>query len=103
MLTTSTSTLYGRTPAGFAAIAERAALVRTWGDCAGYLAVAAGRAEAMIDTLVNPWDIAPMAVIIPEAGGLLTTWSGDEGAGGDAVASNGVVHQELLATLALQG
>ncbi|MEQ8841533.1 MAG: inositol monophosphatase family protein [Acidimicrobiales bacterium] len=74
---------------------------RTWGDAYGYALVATGRAEAMIDPLANPWDVAPMAVIVPEAGGRYSTFDGDDGADawrtGSGVATNGLVHDELLA------
>lgn len=62
---------------------------RTWGDCYGYVLVATGRAEAMADDIVNPWDTAPLMPIIREAGGVLTDWSGAHTAfGGDAIATN---------------
>jgi fructose-1,6-bisphosphatase/inositol monophosphatase family enzyme len=73
---------------------------RTWGDAYGYALVATGRAEAMIDPLANPWDVAPMAVIIPEAGGRYTTFDGtddpDAWKTGSGVGTNGAVHDELL-------
>ncbi|MXY88055.1 MAG: histidinol-phosphatase, partial [Dehalococcoidia bacterium] len=59
VLTTSSASLLQRSPEGFARLAREAKLLRSWGDCYGYLAVIAGRAEAMIDPRVNPWDIAP--------------------------------------------
>lgn len=99
VLTTSSASLQLRTPAGFAELAREAGLVRSWGDCYGYLSVVAGRAEAMIDDVVNPWDIAPFAVLMEEAGGRLTTWDGVEGAGEDAVATNGHIHEALLKVL----
>lgn len=99
-LTTSAASLWRRTPEGFARLAREAGLLRSWGDCYGYLAVATGRAEAMIDPIVNPWDVAPMPVLLEEAGGRLTTWAGADGAGGDAVATNGRIHGALLEALA---
>lgn len=99
VLTTSSASLHRRSPEGFARLAEEAGLLRSWGDCYGYLAVVAGRAEAMIDPVVNPWDIAPFAVLLEEAGGRLTTWAGVDGAGEDAVATNGRVHDDLLDVL----
>jgi len=81
-------------------VLESPAVLRTWGDAYGYALVATGRAEAMVDPLANPWDVAPIAVIIPEAGG---TFSGFDGAmgtdawrGGSGVATNGAVHADLL-------
>ena len=48
-------------------------VLRTWGDAYGYSLVATGRADAMVDAAgVNLWDVAPMQVIIPEAGGMVS-------------------------------
>ncbi len=99
VLTTGPGSLQRRSPNGFARLVGEAGLLRSWGDCYGYLAVVAGRAEAMIDPVVNPWDIAPFGVIVEEAGGRLTTWSGKSGAGEDAVATNGLIHGALLEVL----
>jgi histidinol phosphatase-like enzyme (inositol monophosphatase family) len=57
-------------------LAARSAVCRTWGDCYGYLLVATGRAEVMVDDIVSPWDAAAFAPIIAEAGGELTDWDG---------------------------
>ena len=103
VLTTSSVSLHRRSPQGFARLGNEARLLRSWGDCYGYLAVVAGRAEAMIDPVVNPWDIAPFAVLLEEAGGRLTTWAGVDGAGEDAVATNGRIHEALLDVLAGAG
>ncbi|MEO0492852.1 MAG: inositol monophosphatase family protein [Actinomycetota bacterium] len=74
---------------------------RTWGDAYGYALVATGRAEAMIDPLANPWDVAPMAVIIPEAGGRFSNYDGveepDSWNRSSGVATNGAIHDELIA------
>ncbi len=73
---------------------------RTWGDAYGYALVATGRAEAMIDPLANPWDIAPMAVIIPEAGGRFSNFDGverpDSWNRNSGVATNGLIHDDLI-------
>jgi histidinol phosphatase-like enzyme (inositol monophosphatase family) len=71
---------------------------RTWGDCYGYVLVATGRAEVMIDSAMNPWDCAPMLPILEEAGGRFTDWNGEATIWGkDAVATNGRLHAEALA------
>ena len=65
---------------------------RTWGDCYGYLLVATGRAEVMVDDVVNVWDAAAMKPIIEEAGGVFTSWRGESTAfGGDVIATNAAV------------
>lgn len=71
------------------ALASRVGVARTWGDCYGYLLVATGRAEIMIDEIVNQWDTAALHPIITEAGGRFTSWAGaDTAFGGDAIATN---------------
>ena len=71
-------------------------LLRTWGDCYGYLQVACGRADAMLDPVMNRWDAAALFPILREAGGSITTWSGEPVVGDSVAASNGVLHAELL-------
>jgi histidinol phosphatase-like enzyme (inositol monophosphatase family) len=74
--------------------------LRTWGDGYGYALVATGRADAMVDPDVELYDVAAMPVILAEAGGRFTTIDGREDAGGGSgVATNGRVHDELLALL----
>lgn len=76
----------------WAALGERVAVSRTWGDCYGYVQVATGRAELMVDDRLSPWDAAALIPIIREAGGVYTDWrGGDKVAGGDGVASNAVL------------
>lgn len=79
-------------------ILDARATFRTWGDGYGYVLVATGRVEAMVDAPgLSLWDVAPMNVIIPEAGGRITSWSGAPlPAGGSTLASNGLVHDDLL-------
>ena len=76
------------------------AAMRTWGDGYGYALVATGRIDAMIDPEVALWDVAPMPVILAEAGGRFSALDGSPGAdGGDGMATNGILHDELLALL----
>jgi len=71
------------------ALAEQAEVARTWGDCYGYLLVATGRAEVMLDDVVAPWDSAALYPIITEAGGVFTDWLGNPTPfGGDVIATN---------------
>lgn len=71
------------------ALADSAGIARSWGDCFGYLLVATGRAEVMVDPIINPWDAACFLPIIEEAGGVFTSLSGERTAfGGHAIATN---------------
>jgi len=60
----------------FDALAGRARLVRTWGDCYGYLLLACGWADVSVDPVMNPWDIAALVPVIRGAGGIITDWQG---------------------------
>lgn len=81
-------------------LAKSARLLRGWGDAYGYALVATGRAEAMIDPIISPWDIAPMLPIMEEAGGRFSDWLGTRGGRvKNAVASNGRLHDDILAIL----
>jgi histidinol-phosphatase len=74
---------------GWKALTESAAVVRTWGDCYGYLLVATGRAEVMVDPMLGAWDAACFLPILSEAGGSFTDWLGRTTAfGGSAIATN---------------
>ncbi|MCI0492780.1 MAG: histidinol-phosphatase [Planctomycetes bacterium] len=77
---------------------ERASqLTRTWGDGYGYLMVATGRAEVMIDPKINVWDGAALLPVIEEAGGRFTDWQGRPSVySGDSIGSNGLVADEVL-------
>ena len=74
--------------------------LRTWGDGYGYAMIATGRADVMVDPEVALYDVAPMPVILHEAGGAFTSLDGRPGAdGGSGVATNGRLHAEVLALL----
>lgn len=75
-------------------------VLRTWGDGYGYALVATGRIDAMVDPEVAVWDVAPMPVILSEAGGRFTDWDGTDAIDrGTGLATNGVLHDEVRALL----
>jgi histidinol-phosphatase len=81
-------------------LVEASAQSRTWGDCYGYLLVATGRAEVMVDGVMAPWDSAALKPIIEEAGGVFTDWKGKRSAfGGDTIASNAALSAQVRAML----
>lgn len=64
-------------------------------------AVAAGRLGAFCERSLEAWDSAAGALIVEEAGGVVSRFDGQpHGGAGDLVASNGHLHDELLAVLA---
>jgi myo-inositol-1(or 4)-monophosphatase len=62
--------------AAFERLAKSARLCRTWGDAYGYLLLATGWADVVVDPIMNPWDIAALVPVIRGAGGVITDWSG---------------------------
>jgi myo-inositol-1(or 4)-monophosphatase len=85
---------------GFERLFRQTRLFRTWGDCYGYLLVASGGADIMLDPIMNPWDILPLIPIIRGANGVATTWSGTDAAKGDScVAANKTLHPQVLEIL----
>ncbi|TMG29558.1 MAG: histidinol-phosphatase [Chloroflexi bacterium] len=82
---------------GFDAVVDRAWRDRGFGDFWGYMLVAEGAGEAMIEPELYSWDLAAPLIIVEEAGGRLTDFSGRRTyAGGNAVASNGPLHDLIL-------
>lgn len=74
--------------------------LRTWGDGFGYAMVATGRIDAMVDPEAALWDLAPMPIVLAEAGGRFSAWDGSpDPRSGSGVATNGEGHDELLALL----
>jgi histidinol-phosphatase len=70
---------------------------RGFGDCFGYTFVAEGAAEAMLDPVVKPWDVAALKIIIEEAGGSFTDFEGNTTIyGNTAVAANPYIHDMIL-------
>ena len=80
---------------------DSARTMRTWGDCYGYLLVATGRADIMVDDVISDWDGAAFMPIITEAGGTFTDWRGRATPfGGDAIVTNaklGTIVRDILA------
>jgi histidinol-phosphatase len=70
---------------------------RTWGDCYGYVLLATGRADVMVDPVMNIWDCAALLPIVEEAGGTFTDWHGNRTiTGGNAIATNGLLFDEVM-------
>lgn len=102
LLVTSQSDNFARRNAmnAYHELESEAYVTRTWGDGYGYLLVATGRAEVMVDPIVNPWDVAAVAPVIEEAGGKFTSWAGRfDIRAGHCFGSNGLVHEHVLSRL----
>ncbi len=63
---------------GFDDLLGKVKLFRTWGDGFGYLLLASGRADIMVDAQMAPWDILPVIPVVRGAGATITTFKGDD-------------------------
>lgn len=92
-------TKHGR-EAAFLEFVRRTDRQRGYGDFYGFMLVAQGSAEVMIDHGVHAWDVAAVIPVLEEAGGKLTNWAGTVTMHSpDVVATNGVLHAESLRIL----
>jgi histidinol-phosphatase len=77
---------------------------RAYGDFYGYMLVAEGAVDIMVEPELSLWDLAALVPIVAEAGGTFTDLDGRPGpAGGSAVATNGKLHADLLERLTTPG
>ena len=86
---------------GFSRLAAASRFTRTWGDGYGYMLVATGRADVMIDPVLAPWDLLPLIAVMRGAGAKITNLDGSEViGGGGAVAAYPGLHPHVIAKLA---
>jgi histidinol phosphatase-like enzyme (inositol monophosphatase family) len=84
----------------FDRLLDQVALFRGWGDCYGYLLLASGKADIMIDPIMNAWDLLPVIPVIRGAGGVVTAWDGGDPVTASAcVAAGPHVHGRVLEIL----
>ncbi|MSS72764.1 MAG: histidinol-phosphatase [Candidatus Latescibacteria bacterium] len=86
---------------GYDRVVAASKLQRGWGDAYGHALVATGRAEVMLDPIMEVWDCAALVPIVLEAGGTFTDWKGNTTARGrSAISTNGKVYEEVMGLLA---
>ncbi|KAA0024071.1 histidinol-phosphatase [Antrihabitans cavernicola] len=84
----------------FIALTDDVWRVRGYGDFFPYCLVAEGAVDIASEPEVSLWDLAPLDILVREAGGRFTGLDGSAGPhGGSAVATNGPLHDEVLARL----
>jgi fructose-1,6-bisphosphatase/inositol monophosphatase family enzyme len=89
-----------RSESGWNSLLKKVGYCRSWGDCFGYFLVATGKADVMLDPVVNSWDFHGVIPIIQGAGGKITNWIGDEAAGSDStVAASPEIHDTVISFL----
>ena len=97
---TVSTTSARRMPAGWTAIVMRAWANRGLGDFWQHCLVAEGALDVACDRAMNAWDYAPVQLIVEEAGGRCTTFEGaGPSAGSSFVATNGLLHEGVVALL----
>jgi histidinol-phosphatase len=85
---------------GFVRLVDGTSRTRGFGDYYGYCLVAEGKGEIYVEADLKPWDVAPMKILIEEAGGRLTDFAGRPNIyDGTVVATNGRLHEETLRLL----
>ena len=84
----------------FIALTDAVWRVRAYGDFLSYCLVAEGAVDIAAEPEVSVWDLAALDILVREAGGRFTSLDGAPGPhGGSAVATNGLLHQEVLSSL----
>ena len=84
----------------FIALTDAVWRVRAYGDFLSYCLVAEGAVDVAAEPEVSVWDLAALDIVVREAGGQFTSLDGAPGPhGGSAVATNGLLHQEVLSRL----
>lgn len=74
--------------------------VRGYGDFWSYCLLAEGAVDVVTEPEVKLWDLAPLDIVVREAGGRFTSIDGAPGPhGGSAIATNGLLHDEVLGRL----
>lgn len=83
--------------AAYDRLQSAARLTRTWGDGYGYMMVATGRADVVVDPIMALWDSAALPPILEEAGGTFTDWKGNPThQAPEGIATNGLLLEEVL-------
>lgn len=82
------------------ALTRRCARTRGFGDFWAFMLLAEGAVDVVVEPVAAVWDLAAVQVIVEEAGGRFTDRAGAATiAGGNAVATNGTLHDAVLALL----
>jgi histidinol-phosphatase len=90
---------YGRGPA-WKRLQAAAGFRAGWADAYGHMLVATGRAELMLDPIMNDWDCGPFPVILQEAGGYFGDWAGNPTIhAGEAVSTTADLLPEVLSLI----
>ena len=91
----------GHLDAAYERLRSAIGLERTWGDCYGHMLVATGRAEIMLDPILDAWDACALLPILEEAGGRFTDWNGSRTIHGrSGISTNALLHEAVVQLVA---
>ena len=92
---------WGDKQKGLLSLADQLWRVRGYGDFWSHLLVAEGAIDIAAEPSLALWDMAALCIIVKEAGGRFSDFSGVEGPNGaNAVTTNGLLHEEVLGIFA---
>ena len=95
-----TCTGWGDRRSRFLDLTDEVWRVRAYGDFWSHCLVAEGAVDIAIEPDLKPWDLAPLDILVREAGGTFTNFQGESGPHGvSAVSTNGLLHDAVLARL----
>ncbi|MET0698153.1 MAG: histidinol-phosphatase [Mycobacterium sp.] len=84
----------------FVALTDEVWRMRAYGDFWSYCLLAEGAIDIVAEPEVKLWDLAPLDILIREAGGVFTSVDGAPGPhGGSALATNGLLHDQVVTRL----
>ena len=101
LMTTSPHLLETPEDRAYFEVEKRVKLFRYGCDCYAYCLLAAGQIDLVIESGLNVYDIAALIPIIEGAGGLVTSWKGEDASQGGTIlaAANPDLHAEAVALL----
>lgn len=89
---------------GFDSLVHKVGRLMTWGNAFGYMLVARGLADLMIDPIMNAWDLLPLIPVIRGAGGVITDYQGRDPIGASSiVAGTPALHKQVIEILNGEG
>lgn len=84
----------------YVALCRQTQRQRGYSDYFGFVLLAQGAGELMLDHGIHIWDVAALKVLVEEAGGKFTDWDGGASLDRpDVIATNGRLHEQVLAIL----
>lgn len=91
----------GRQPVALSSLFARVERTRGFGDFYQHMLVAEGCGEIALDAKMQPWDVAAVKIIVEEAGGKSTSYTGEDSVSApNLLSTNGLLHASVLAAFA---